>query len=515
VLGEGLIAAPWGDVCTSRPAESWLTTRPRTALLGTAAVALALATGAVGATHAKFGVAMVLAAAVVTVVLLWPLVGGLVLAGVVPVISGLATGVPLPAVRASEALVGLIGVTLLVAARRGDAVAWGVLDWLALVYGVAWAASGAFDAVALKEHLTLSEWGTVLGQMQFFLIYRGVRVSVRTARERRIALGAILAASVPVAALAVLQEAGAPGVRSFLFTITGSAEATVAAPGTVAPLSISDLHRATGPFANWTSLAGYLFPLVLVMCALALAGQVGRRRRWFAAVAGLAGAGLLVSDEQSAIIALVVGVIVLGARYARTQQVLRWLLVAVVVGAVVFGPTIGRRIATELTPSARSSSSSVVPQTLSYRGEVWTQQYFPAIEQRPLTGYGVVTPPTIQWPYTESEYVTVLMEGGVPLLLVFAATTWAMIRRSRRLTRAADPLDRALGRGLTVSVVALVVMDVIWPYMSNGGLPQVLWALLALAEGGAFATTVHGAPRTRPVLAGVAAAGAGLVPPAP
>jgi hypothetical protein len=514
VLGEGLVADPGDAVCTRHPAGSWLTAQPRTALLATAAVALALATGALGATHAKFGVAMVLAAAVVMVVLLWPLVGGLVLAGVVPVISGLATGVPLPAVRASEALVGLIGVTLLVAARRGDAVPWGVLDWLSLVYGVAWAVTGAFDAVALREHLTMSEWGTVLGQMQFFLIYRGVRVSVRTARERRIALGAILAASVPVAALAVLQEAGAPGVRSFLFAITGSAEATVAAPGTVAPLSISDLHRATGPFANWTSLAGYLFPVLLLMCALALAGQVGRRRRWFAAVAGLAGAGLLVSDEQSAIIGLAVGVIVLGASYARTRQVLRWLLLAGVVGAVVFGPTIGRRIATELAPSARSSSSSFVPQTLSYRGEVWSGQYFPAIGQRPLTGYGVVTPPTIQWPYTESEYVTVLMEGGVPLLLVFGATTWAMIRRSRRLARGADPLGRALGRALTVSVATLVVMDVIWPYMSNGGLPQVLWALLALAEVGVL-TTVPGRSPTRPDLADVAAAGAGPLAPAP
>jgi hypothetical protein len=28
----------------------------------------------------------------------------------------------------------------------------------------------------------------------------------------------------------------------------------------------------------------------------------------------------------------------------------------------------------------------------------------------------------------------------------------------------------------------LVVMDVVWPYLSNGGLPQLLWALLALAE---------------------------------
>jgi hypothetical protein len=67
-------------------------------------------------------------------------------------------------------------------------------------------------------------------------------------------------------------------------------------------------------------------------------------------------------------------------------------------------------------------------------------------------------------------------------LLLFGALTWAMLARSRRESRSVDPFDRALGRALTVGIVALIVMDLVWPYLSNGGLPQLLWALLALAE---------------------------------
>lgn len=498
MLSDDLLAAPPIPARPGLAVRSWLFDKPRTPEIAAAAILVALGTGLVGATRPRDGIAVVAAVAVVTLVLMRPFVGGLLLVSVVPVISGLAPGIPVKSVRASEALVGLIGVTLLVGARKRDCIPWEILDWTVLAFGIAWAAFGAGNALALHEHLSLSQWGTVFGQLQFFLIYRGVRLSVRTPRQRRVALGAFLVASVPVGLLAVAQQFRLPGVGSFLFTITGSQEAAVSAPGTVAPLSISDLHRATGPFANWTSLAGYFFPVLLLMCAIVLANQVGRRRRWFLAIAAVAASGLLVSDEQSAIIGLVAGIVALGVMSRRTREVGRWLLVALVVGGAVFGPTIGKRVVEELAGGASSSSSSVIPQTLGYRGQVWTGQYFPAIEQRLLTGYGVETPTTIQWPYTESEYVTILMQGGLPLLVVFGVMTWAMIDRSRRMARSPDPLDRALGASLTVGIVTLIVMDIIWPYMSNGGLPQVLWALLALgwAGGGAGWHRVPGRMRS-------------------
>ena len=37
-----------------------------------------------------------------------------------------------------------------------------------------------------------------------------------------------------------------------------------------------------------------------------------------------------------------------------------------------------------------------------------------------------------------------------------------------------------MGRSLVVCVVSLLLLGVTWPFVSNGGLPQVLWCLFAL-----------------------------------
>jgi hypothetical protein len=122
-----------------------------------------------------------------------------------------------------------------------------------------------------------------------------------------------------------------------------------------------------------------------------------------------------------------------------------------------------------------------VPQTLDFRWNVWSTQYIPAIEARPLSGYGAALPSSIHWPYPESQYVTYLMEGGFPLLVLFAGLAWAMAKRSREAARSKDPFDQALGRAAFLAVVSMLAMNLIWPFLSNGGLPQVLWCLLALA----------------------------------
>ncbi len=487
MAAETTFATPLGP---NPPAATWLTSRPRPALLGVLGVLAALAIGALGATKPTYGIALVAAAGVAAMVLVRPFFGGLVLVGLVPVISGLAPGIPVPGVRASEALIGLVGVTILVATRRRDALPWGALDWLVLAYGVAWLVFAVYNASVLGEHLSLSTWGSALGQLQFFLLYRGARLSIRTPKERRLAVKVMAAASVPVSILAILQQLKVPVVTSLLASITvapgqqggfASSSLSVSQVG-VSAASFGGISRASGPFDDWTSLAGYLFLILLLVVALALAGEIRRRRAAAALLALLALIGLFLTAELSAIAGLVVGVAVLGVQFRRGKVVGRWMVAGALVVAVLVGSFMFQRLSQEFSASAGSVRSQAVPQTLGYRQEVWTGQYFPAIAARPLTGYGLALPPQIQWPYTESQYVTLLMEGGAPVLLLFCAMTWATVRRGRATARSPDPFDQAVGRALVVAVLALVVMDVIWPYMSNGGLPQILWSLAAVAS---------------------------------
>lgn len=473
---EQLLLGRWTPAPSADdPRAGWLGARPRPVFLAAVCVVLALGAGAVAPSHLKYAVGVVGVTALVGAVLLWPRFGAYLLVGLVPVTSGLASGFPVSRVRLSEAIIGLVGVTLLVSVRRRDVVPWGTLDWALASYSTAWILFGILADLGLHQHLSLTQWGTVLGQLQFFLVYRAVRVAIRSARERRTALAVLVISTIPVSLLALLQKLNAPHVRLFIYKMVGATTTGTAAA------SVGHSLRVTGPFANWAALAGFLLPTLLVLVAMAL-GQVRvRRSRWFLAAGILGAVGLALTDEQSAIICCAVGAVVLAKRYGKGRAVLRWAPLLVLAAAVFAGPSIVHRIGEELAPSAGTGRVSWIPQTLSFRWSVWTQQYFPAIWQRPLSGFGVVLPPTIRWQYPESQYVSFLMEGGFPMLGLFGVLSWAMLRGARDAARSADPLDRALGNALGIAIVSMLVMNTMWPFLSNGGMPQVLWALLALA----------------------------------
>jgi len=455
---------------------AWFDTRPRPVLLGLGALGLAFALGVVGVHKLTWAVAGVVGVVLVVAVLLRPVIGGLVLVGAVPVLSGLAPGVPVPHLRASELLVGLVGVTVIASARRADAVAWSKVDWLLLAYGVGWALFGVIGVVSLHQHLSIDQWGTTIGQLQFFLLYRAVRIALRSAAERRLATKVLLAAAVPVSLLAFFQELHVGVVTRFLNTITGGLAAEMAAS-----IETGNSLRATGPFNNWAALAGYLVPILFVLGALAFGGQLGRHRRTAVALGLCVLVGLLVTIEISAMAMVLLGAVVLARQYGVGRRVVRAAAAIVVVGALGAAPFIAPRFAAEFSPSAGSSRPAGVPQTLAFRWDVWGGQYLPAIEQRPLTGYGSLLPPSITWVYPESQYVSYLIEGGLPMLALFGALAWAILEESRAAAASADPFERALGRAAVMAVVAMLVMNFIWPFLSNGGMPQVLWCLLALA----------------------------------
>ena len=94
MLSDDLLAAPPIPARPGLAVRSWLFDKPRTPEIAAAAILVALGTGLVGATRPRDGIAVVAAVAVVTLVLMRPFVGGLLLVSVVPVISGLAPGIP-------------------------------------------------------------------------------------------------------------------------------------------------------------------------------------------------------------------------------------------------------------------------------------------------------------------------------------------------------------------------------------------------------------------------------------
>jgi hypothetical protein len=449
---------------------SWLTSRPRSGLIAGVGIVVALALGWLAMTNAKYAVALAVGFGLVAAIMVRPLFGALGLVALVPSLSGLLPGLPVPNIRISELLIGTVGVTLIVIARRSSGAPWGFLDWALLVYGTLWTFDGVLGAVTSHEHLTIGGWGTVAGQLQFFLLYRALKVTLRSAEDRHLALRVLFAASAVIAVIAILQEVHIPGVVNLIVTLTGSA----------ATGGLGSITRATGLFDNWAALAGYLMPLVLIAFCLGLADTLRNYRKIQLTFALVLVLGLFVTTELSVIVCLLLGACVLGVRYGRGKVMMRWLGISLLVVLVLAGGLLGKRLETQFAVNAGTGRSSLVPQTIGFRWTVWTQQYIPAAERKPFTGYGVELPTSIHWPYPESQYVTFLIQGGLPLLGTFFVLFWAMVREAKRARQSDDPIDRALGEGLFVTVISLAVINLIWPYLSNGGMPQILWCLFAL-----------------------------------
>lgn len=492
-LGPGSVRVEAEAPAARGLSAGWLANRPRPVLVGVAAGAVALAAGALAPVKPLDALAVLLAALIVAAVLLRPIVGAVLLVTMVPLTAGLASGLPVPHLRISEILIAVVGLTLILFAKRRHAAPWGTLDWALLAYGLCWAAFGAYAAVTLREHLTLDDWGTIVGQLQFLLVYRGVRIAMHSRLERRIVVGAAVLACIPMAVLAILQEIRMPGVAQLVVRLTGGVTAGSAQ-------STGSLLRATGAFQNWASLAGYLLPIVLVLVALAVARTEVRGRRWFVAAGLLAAMALVLTIEQSVILCALVAVAVIVRRLDESGRLTKWLVAGVVVVVLLAAPYLIERLVSEVGGAAGTGRVGWVPQTLSFRWSVWTKQYLPAIGARPLSGYGVVLPSSIQWPFPESQYVAFLVEGGIPMLVMFVVLAWAMLSATASAARSADPFDRALGLALTGSVVTMLVVNVIWPFLSNGGLPQVLWGLMAV-------TVPYGVRASSSVRAGWATAG--------
>lgn len=446
--------------------------RHQVALIAIGAIAMALVAVATGV-RPLVGVGMVAAVAVAMAVALNEVLGLVLLAALAASTSGLARGVPIPGVRFSEVLIGGVGIVLLTCARRF--VRWGPVDWLALAYAVATFVIGGFDVLSQGSALHFSALQTLLGPFQFLLLYRATVVTARTPRRRRLAMRLMIWASVPVALLALGQQANVPGVRSLLVTLTRN---NVYAAG-------SATARVTGPFPLWHNLGGYLLLILLAIIALRMRRVEGVvRPRLMLAIALLDVAALVQTLDLGPLAGLVAGVAILGIWLGDLRTLARAAVGAVVVAAIglaIFGSRLDARFSQEFSRGPGAQRSALVPQTIQYRFDLWSGELLPLLHGHMATGYGPRLPPQLQnFPYTESQYVSFLYRGGVALLAVWAALFVAMGIAGARSTGDRDPFQQALGAAVATSVICLVFMQILEAYFVDDGTPQVLWMLLGL-----------------------------------
>jgi hypothetical protein len=452
----------------------WLARSPSPWLLGALGCGSAVAVGVGAGLSPWLGLGVVAVVALCLVVLWRPAIGGLALVALVPVTSGLRRGLPLPGLRLSEALIVAVAVLVLVPASRRQAVPWLPLDWLALAFFAGAVALGLLGMIRNQQPFSPEAAGSLAGPLQFLLLYRTVRTALATPRRRRQAVRLALYGSLPVSLLAGVQQLDVGPARNLVATLTGS------------PVFVSwgyrNFPRATGPFPHWLPLAGYLLVITLLAVSLLLDREGGRvlRLPLLVVVLAAATAAMVLSLTLAGFFGVVAGVLLLGHWAGRLRPVLACLVGTAVLATLLFWPFLARRFEFQFGGGGRSP---LVAESIAYRVDVWTREYLPAMSGWWLAGYGPEAPPEVHWKATESQYVALVLRGGLPLLALYGALLFGLVERARRLLHHPDVEQRVLARVVTATVVVLLPMQLVFPYFTNSGLPQLFWLLPAMLAG--------------------------------
>ena len=399
-----------------------------------------------------------------------PVLAGLALVGLVPVTSGIKRGLPVPGFRLSEILIVGLGVLIFLTADRHRRAPWRGFDWIALAYVFGTAALGVLNTHLRSDALGADELGTLFGPLQFFLLYRAALVAFPTAADRRRAVDVVLLASLPVSALAIMQTIDAPGVR----------EAMIAATGEDFSGRLEWTHvRASGPFTHWNMLSGYLLAIIL----LGVAVMFHRRDRRMAVLAVLpAAAALVTTVTLASMIAAVLGVLMLATWSRRLVRTVVIAAVGALLLGVAFAPLLAARAEEQYGGASqyrRAEPKGVLPSTVVDRIDIWTEQYFPVVQQNFLTGYGPQLP-DVRWTSSENVYLTMVLRGGLPLLAVFLALMLSAAVLARRRHDAAAASDLSIARTLYALTLLMALIQLLVPYFVTSGLPHLWWALVAL-----------------------------------
>ena len=415
--------------------------------------------------------------AIFLVVMARPAYGALVLAAGVPIVSGMTRGFPIPALRPSEAIIALVASAVLLAtATRTDRVPWTTFDWLALLYGVGNLMLGSFDLIARGDPFSFDAIGELLGPFQFLLIYRAVMAAVTSEGVRRKAIRLVLFASVPVALLGIAQSLNLGPTRDIVAKLTGIDVSTA--------YGYQAIPRATGPFPIWHELGGYLFLVILLGLALYLEPDSKvMSRRELGVVLAIAGGGVIATATIAPIAGVVIGALVLGFWMRKLSKLVVGIAIGLMVLALLFSPLLTSRYDQQFgTGTVITHRPDYVPQTLWARYLIWTDQYIPALAKndRWFAGYGPGVPPEVDWPYTESLYITMVLRGGIILLAIYGFLMLALATRARAYTRSRDPTQRALARVVYLSVILLLFMHIVANYFVVSGFPHLFWPLLGL-----------------------------------
>lgn len=322
-------------------------------------------------------------------------------------------------------------------------------------------ASYAFRGVVLE----VGDLMALLAPLQYLILFWIFAHVPRSGAERRAVVQTMIAAGSAVAAIGILQALDVAPVVDRLMAWYPTHQAEVS----------SEVGRVTSVFGAWNALGLFLVTILLLISALYPDEPRPGFRRNMQLATFLSVVCLLATNLWSGIIGAVVGFAFIKWRDPRGLRAAGPLALTVALGIALLLPELVQRFAYQ------GRTGSWLPETLTFRWDVWWDVYLPRISESPWWG---VRPSFagLAWPHPESQYIGYLYRSGAVSLLahvVWLALTAAWLVRTLRGRAPGGP-----GRGLLLTALSMVLVlslvGIINPVFTYTGTMDYFWIILGL-----------------------------------
>lgn len=402
------------------------------------------------------------------------------LAFTLPLTGGIVRGGVIPFLRVGQALL-VLGFVLFVLAkpsRQGKS----LLSAIDLIFVLFFLAEAVFPMLALLyrgEHVDLNAVDhftgstplqSLLGPIQYYLLYRIVVAIISSKEEIIVVLKVSFIASIIVSVIGIMQKLGVGPVRTLLATYYPSI-----ALGDV--VSNVDL-RITSTLESYGGLAAYLcFTIILALACYAAQKRLKIPPLLLAVTILFDSIALILTGTFSAWIGLVIGGAIVFKLSGRLPKMVIFIVAGIVLAALIFQPFIADRITGWI---GGGSAGGFLP-SFAARIRLWRDLFLPAVGQNLLFGAGPAPAVLNNWPTEETQYLYLLLRGGIPyfvsyFLLIGAAvaTCWRQIKSVN------EGVSRVVAIATLAILVVINIMNISGAFFTNAGGTQTLWILLAI-----------------------------------
>ncbi len=404
-----------------------------------------------------------------------------------PLTAGLARGGVIPLLRIGQALL-VVGFILFLLSKPTQ-IGKSRLTAIDLVFALFFLSEAVFPVLALYYqggHLHLNDtnniYGTspiqvLLGPLQYYLLYRIVVATIDSEKQIIKVLKLSFAASIVVSVIGILEQA-IPAFERFVELYYPSIPPGYAinSPGYTATDSGV---RIASTLQHYSGLGAYLAFMIILALVCCTAQKRLKISPWFLTVTLLLDSITLVLTGTFAVwIALAVGIAVVFLLLRRVPKMVLFALVGITLAVLLFQPFITSRLNEQLGSGAIQGGT---PQSLAFRFMLWQDIFLPAVGQHLLFGDGPSPTVLNYWPTEETQYLYLLLRGGLPyffsyflLMGVAIAACWRQIKSK------SQDASHLVSIALVAILVCLNVMNITGAFFTYAGGTQIIWTLLAM-----------------------------------